>query len=523
MPVPLDASIEELDLAWRRAKADRPNRCFVEHPHLINWIEHDRRSWLEALQRSLAEGFNPQPPQLCLAPKPRFLVRPALVLEIRDEVVFNLIVGRLYAGISQRLEPLQGDPDVAYQLSGQPGAVEWIRSGFPVWKQWRLRSIGKLTPDISHAVVADIAGFYDNMDYGRLHDNLRRMAAPGEELRLLSECLNRWSHPRGKGVPQGYSASDILAKAYLWSFDERLLRDGYRHLRYVDDIRLFCTSKHEAKEVIERIAQLLHVHGLTVQSAKTEILSKADAANVFNGIQPTIAHVQRQLAAEIQEELEIGGEYLRAGQLSELLNTRGGEVHPEVLERAFTEYFPASGEVKFDKTLFHYLLTRLGKTQSVIAINYCIDALRSRPEETEYVLRYFSAVDLDPGQYERLIEYLSSRDSIYDYQRYQILLWHLQEHYLEPRLLDLSRSWGWDRNRPLWLRSVCIAYVAEHQNPADLELLEELYAQATNDVERADIVAALRNQERGRRNAFYRRIQGDGMLVQHAIAEAQNG
>lgn len=517
----IEATDIELQLAWNRLKADRPNRCFVEHPHLIRWVEHDLPGWLAQLKADLAEGYNPQPAQLCLAPKPGFMLRPALVLELRDEVVFNLIVGRLYPVIAQRLAHLQGDPDVACQITNNAESVEWIRSGFRVWNQWRLRSLEKLTADTTHVLVADIAGFYDNMDYARLQDNLRRMDAPATELRLLAECLNRWTHPRGKGVPQGYGASDILAKTYLWSFDERLVRNGYTHLRYVDDIRIFCSSKYEAKKAAVQISKLLHVHGLTIQSSKTKILSSLDARATFDGVQPIIQQVQHQLAREIQEELGLITGYMRAGELSRILDARGGEIHPRVLERTFGEYFSASGDVKFDKTLFHYLLTRLAKVESGIAVDFCTDALRTRPEETEYILRYFAAITLAPDQYAKITECLHSAEPLYDFQAYQIVLWHLQQERSTDSVLALARQWALDRNKPQWLRSVCIAYTGRFAQGPDLDLLEESYAEATNDVERADIVAALTRQERGRRNTFYARLRRDGDLIQRAIAVAR--
>src|SRR5437667_11162335 len=48
--------VEELDLAWRRAKADAGERGFVSHPHLVDWIEHDRAAWLQHLARKLEAG-----------------------------------------------------------------------------------------------------------------------------------------------------------------------------------------------------------------------------------------------------------------------------------------------------------------------------------------------------------------------------------------------------------------------------------------------------------------------------------
>jgi hypothetical protein len=99
MPHPLEVSVEELEMAWRRLKFDRPHRAFIQHPKLIAWIESDLSSWLQVLQGELADGYSPHSAHLCLVPKPAYMVRPALILDVRDEVVYNLVVGRMYPSI----------------------------------------------------------------------------------------------------------------------------------------------------------------------------------------------------------------------------------------------------------------------------------------------------------------------------------------------------------------------------------------------------------------------------------------
>src|SRR5205814_4488384 len=160
------------------------------------------------------------------------------VLDLADEVVFNALIGHFLPHIWQAIRWSQGDPDIAYQLKPPVSNPAWISSGFRVWREWRQRSLDKLKKGIQFVVFADIAGFYENIDLPRLRSDL---AALGVDQTLLDEVLmpslNRWSHPRGKGIPQGYSASDILAKIYIAPVDRGLRNAGFTHLRYVDDMR----------------------------------------------------------------------------------------------------------------------------------------------------------------------------------------------------------------------------------------------------------------------------------------------
>ena len=61
----IDASLEELKLAYQRALYDRQTRTFVGHPHLRWWIEEDLKTWLDGLRRALSTGYRPSPSRLC--------------------------------------------------------------------------------------------------------------------------------------------------------------------------------------------------------------------------------------------------------------------------------------------------------------------------------------------------------------------------------------------------------------------------------------------------------------------------
>lgn len=516
MPTPIVVELDELQLAWRRLKNDRPDRVFVNHPHLISWVEQDLVGWLQQIQTHLAAGYAPRQCFICLVPKPGSLLRPGAVLHLEDEVVYNVLVGRLYRHIWNEIAGLQGDPDVAYQLARPDDAENWVRSDFLVWKQWRERSVAKLASGPSYVVVTDVTGFYENIDFPKLMSALRSAGAAEPELALLSECLNRWAHPRAKGIPQGYSSSDILAKFYMCQIDVLLRREGYVHLRYVDDIRIFCRTKQEAKRAIMRLAQLAHKFGLNLQSAKTRILTVADARAEFDGVDSIIRDIQDKLIEELREELDLPEGYVPPSRIAQMLGNADVPA-PEVLERTFREQFIENGNAQFEKTLFHYLLTRLGKVGSTVAVPYCIDTLRSRPEETEYILRYFAAVGLDDHQINQVVEYITSADAIYDYQLYQTIAWFVESNRFNPKILDFCRRIAFDQNRPFWLRSYCVAYVGKLGEQADFELLEERYTNLATDLEKADCVTALQRQEVVRRNGFYARVRRDGELVRRAI------
>jgi hypothetical protein len=146
-----------------------------------------------------------------------------------------------------------------------------------------------------------------------------------EAARLLSACLHRWAGLRGKGIPQGYSASDILAKLYLDPIDHNLRNAGFTHLRHGDDIRIFCRDLQEAKQALLQLSDLLRVRGLNVQSAKTRVYRSDEVLHLIDGVGPVL---ERITAAN------------------------PGQPPLDVLERAFRVHFIHAQDADFDTRLF---------------------------------------------------------------------------------------------------------------------------------------------------------------------------
>jgi reverse transcriptase-like protein len=239
--------IGELELAWKRFKRDLQDRYFIVHPRLVKWIEIDLPSWLGEVSTQIQTGYAPRPSRFCAVPKAKHLIRPASILEPEDAVVYNFAVGRTFPRIVSHLKSWSEPPDAAYLL-GSSDSAEWTNMGFLIWQRWRERSIAHLKPaDIEYVVATDITGFYENIDLQKLASDLRAIGADTEVVDLLQRCLRNWALPRNEGLPQGYSASDILAKLYLDSIDRYLRTDGFAHTRYVDDLRVFCRSKLDGK------------------------------------------------------------------------------------------------------------------------------------------------------------------------------------------------------------------------------------------------------------------------------------
>jgi hypothetical protein len=507
----------DLSLAWKRAKLDRPDRCFTIHPRLLDWIALDEAGWIDSVRTELSAGYNPRDAVTCWAPKASGLGRPGKVLDLADELIYNALISAAYPFIWTALRHMQGDPSVANQLQS-PERTRWVRRGGRVRTEWRRRSREKAEiTRCTWMVSVDIAGFYDNIDHRLLQASLTRVGVPDDVTKSIILCLRRWAQPKNRGIPQGYTASDILANLFLATLDEAFAQHGFACLRYVDDIRIFCSNRVQAKEALALFSKLLFERGLTPQSGKTLIEPRDSALRRIDGVGTIIETVHARLRDDLLVAYGEVGPYGTIAELRELAIAHPQAAPPPVLEEAFREHFDTATDLAFDATLFHFLLNRLGPAKSQVGVDYCLHVLQERPEESEYVLRYFSEVGIGEAARDTVLRYASSSEAVYDYQLYQIGKRFYDTGDTTDGLLDLCRRWAFDRNRAPWLRSYALFLLGRFGTPADLERLEASYSDASTDIERAELIAAIARMPAVRRNSFYSSVHADGPLVERAI------
>ena len=224
------------------------------------------------------------------------------------------------------------------------------------------------------------------------------------------------------------------------------------------------------------------------------------------------------------ETYYIDNPYFSVAQADESLEQMEADTPVELLKQAFHEHFIDKGEEDFDKTLFHFLLNQLGKSKNDSAVAYCLKLLKTRPEETKYILRYLQSIDVVNQIEDSVVEFLRSIHAVYPYQNYQILEW-FGEHNQKPSedLLEIARQVAFDKSQPKYLKVVSRKLVGEFGTSADLERLESLYSELDDEIEKCDIICSLKNMEPIRRNSFLEGAQHDGKLVQIASNLVKSG
>jgi hypothetical protein len=352
-------------------------------------------------------------------------------------------------------------------LTAGPRRVDWFTNPFNSWTAFRKSSVERIETGAAHLVLTDITGFYENVDLGILFSDLRQLGCDPEVLKLLQVCLNRWCILLGRGLPQGLSPSGILAKIYMNAIDRRMIDLGRDYIRYVDDIRIFCPDVPTAKRALIELAGISRRRGLNLQSAKTSILTANEALKEFQGIAAEIAAIQKRYREFLIDLVGAIDSYLSISAIEAKVEADDAPV--EVVRETFSENFLEEPHKKFNKSLFHYLLNRLGSQGDPHAVDYCIEQLAERPQETQAILDYFGSVEAYDRVFHRIEQFLASADCIYDYQVYQIYGW-INARGIKPTdpLIGIARKIAFDGSRPTYLRAVCRAICKTMEHPLTL-------------------------------------------------------
>ena len=340
----------------------------------------------------------------------------------------------------------------------------------------------------------------------------------GQELRdLLAKCLNTWSSNLASGIPQGFVPSDILSLTYLAETDIELSRSGIFHVRYSDDIRLFAATETEARAYLHKLDCLLLTRGLSLNSAKTNIIYGQEAISKVSSKGEQIDAVNRDFLDLYRSEVQQVGPYTPFWQIEALITY--SQVTPEARDRAerrFDDFMAAYEQGLLDKSLFHFLLPCLGALESPYAIEPCKRILKSHPNEAKHILRYFKKFHDHYDISVFLMDLAMEPTLIYDYTRYEIAKWIYEVGFVERRCVQWARKLIDDQSQEC-LKSYAMAIIGRAGDHADLEYLLRRYHVGLNNISKAEIIHSIARMELSRRNAFYRQVENESFLTKMAV------
>lgn len=520
--MPIEPELEDLKSCWRLVNGPkRIGALPVTHPYESQLINQRLDEYLDDLRRRLANGtYAPAGAPVIEVPKGNGAIRPVQLLTLEDRVVYAYLGLICLPMVKAEIWPELRYIDFSYRFHDPIKADDWFQPYFRPWREFIAASIRQLDEGASVIVETDISAFYENIDYGILFSDLRRIAVPEPIQALLRRCLTTWFATTKRGLPQSHPTSHLLAKFYLSSIDRHLVAlTPYTHRRFSDDTRFFCKSEVEGKLAVKSFISQLRDKTLNIQTAKTRFMDPETARNEFLGATPLIATIRKEYESAKTAQLEdlvYSAHYMSVAEVIQESLEQG--IPPEVFWRAYDLHVVERFGGEFNKSVFHYLLGQLGRLADNYAVSDVLKRFVKQPQETENILQYLSAVDITAEEDAVLLDFLELEDNIYAFQTFQFLQYfRVKGTHDSERLRSIARRYAFAADSPPYLRSEARAVLAVYGNSTDFEAFLRSYGEARNDLERAELICALRNFETSRRNGFFSTIAGGNWLIDRAV------
>ncbi len=154
------------------------------------------------------------------------------------------------------------------------------------WKKYVYQSKNKLCKENPYLVVADLTTFFESINLKYLEKHLNKLllyqftvneiATYKKVIANIKDLLSEWNNSQDThiGIPQNRDASSFLANLFLSDVDKQMIdSNGHKfYYRYMDDIRIICNSKYEARKALYDLSITMRKIGLNLNSSKTKIM-----------------------------------------------------------------------------------------------------------------------------------------------------------------------------------------------------------------------------------------------------------
>ena len=272
----LPALSDCMDRAWEHLRLNGGDRYL---PDIISF-EDVAHEWLRfkssLIWRIENDQYSPAYVEVIDLPKDELCVRPLTRFALEDRLVYESCL----LAIAPIVDAVIPKEVCSYRWSKFKGRL-YSPKGRWVLMQGDARKIHKKAPG-SLLLRTDISAFYEYIDWGKLHDQLRQLNPPAWALDLIDVFLTEFNNSsHAWGLPQGPDASGVLANLYLLPLDKLLLSNKIQHLRYSDDLMVFGSTWTELRGILTRINHTCRSRHLTLSSTKTKIVSACDVPMEF--------------------------------------------------------------------------------------------------------------------------------------------------------------------------------------------------------------------------------------------------
>ncbi len=378
-------------------------------------------AWTASLEERIRMAtYSPSRIEQIYVPKTRFATRPAALARFEDRVVFEALTNAIRNPVELAL------------VSDR--YLYWPR-GLRCDKRWQEFKHSPLQDSThTHIVVGDIAGFYESIDHALLRQSILDATGWVDISSAIAAFLSELMGKQ-RGLPQGLTASDVLATLYLATVDAELAGNGLAYTRHGDDVRIGARSygaalaaSHDFEIAVRhkqmfandsklrvrlrnKYAMELREIDMTLEKLRSAWADSAAKSLTEDDDDSEVLDLITRIAEENPEFEEVGWEWYRGDltqdELIELIRPHLSASVEAVALQLLGDTFdlrPGGGEVREQQLSgeqfserFNFALTTLRAANNPAGISYCGVALANYPEQTENICKYLITVATNTG------------------------------------------------------------------------------------------------------------------------------
>lgn len=265
----------DFSLAFRHVQSTDLSDTWV--PDVVrfrDWLENGNVPVMQAEERVERGSFGPA--HRLHVPKTLYASRPGVLLGLPDRIAYQAVVGSFTEKIYTDLV------DKVFSCRLSANRKYFLEHGSKRFARFEQTLKDKSSKGEGWVVKTDITSYFDHIVHRILIEDLKAKGVPGETLAHLQYMLRKWSLLEGIGIPQGPNASRVLGNFYMFPVDHEMIDSGIDYYRYMDDIGIIADTKSDAASALRKLETLCRNRGLTLSSAKTQIMSTSDFVKSVN-------------------------------------------------------------------------------------------------------------------------------------------------------------------------------------------------------------------------------------------------
>lgn len=372
-------------------------------------------------------------------PKKGLGIRYSLETDFYDRFIYQAICSYLMPFY----DPLLSHRVLGHRYNKKRSSEKYIfKSRIDLWKTFEGVTKTALSNDQS-LLVTDLINYFENISLSAISASfetmLEHVSASGPEKTLIRNAIHtlctllaRWGYNERHGLPQNRDASSFIANVVLNSVDQKMVALGYDYYRYVDDIRIICSSPRTAKKALTDLINQLRKLGMNINSGKTAILTKdtqdSEIAENFPTTDDRTLTIDSMWRSRSRRVIARSAKYIYQ-LLKDCIDNK------QTQSRQFR--FAVNRLIQLSEAKIFDIHTEISDDLKMLII----ETLENHAASTDQYCRLLSALNLTEDDHEKITQYLMDDEkSIHSWQNFHLWLLLAKNRYKSDKILQYASA-----------------------------------------------------------------------------------